>query len=296
MNEFGALKQAEHEALLSGKAGPMLRDPANSRLFYGFDSLTRLPPSDTVPVDQLSATITYDALLQLCAAVGVRRTFYPEARVFPRPSETEALLEALDRVFAFQVTFPNPFPGEIGLATSRGVATYRSIQALYQAWRVAGLLAGIRNPRVLEIGPGLGRTAFYAFRLGIRDYTLIDIPLSAAAQGYFLGRVLGEDAVRLYGEPNGPPVTVAPPNFFLDGHEQYDLVLNVDSLTEMPREAAEGYWTKIQTCTPTFLSINHEYNRLTFRTLYTASGHAPKAGRVPYWLRRGYVEELVNLR
>lgn len=292
--EYAALKQYEHERLIARDAGAVLRDPARSNLFYGFDALVKLPGGKPKTAEQ-EAWMTYDALLQLASALGESRLHNPEA---PHPAQLpdiEGLLEGLDRAVGFRIDFPNPFPNEVGLATSRGIATYRCAQSIYQAWRIAELVQHRENARVLEIGPGLGRTAYYAFRLGLRDYTLIDIPLSSAAQGYFLGRVLGENAVSLFGESSVAPITVAPPSYFLDGAESYDLVVNVDSLTEMSRSVADSYWRRIQRGVPVFLSINHERNSFTFRDLYVASGHAASVKRAPYWLRRGYVEELAVL-
>ncbi len=60
--------------------------------------------------------------------------------------------------------------------------------------------------RVLEIGAGLGRTAYYAWRAGIRHYTIVDVPLTAVAQADFLGRTLGPEALTLAGEDAGGPV------------------------------------------------------------------------------------------
>lgn len=148
--------------------------------------------------------------------------------------------------------------------------------------------------RVAEIGPGLGRTAYYANRMGLADYTLIDIPLSGAAQAHYLGSVLGPDAVTLWDETGSAPVRIAPPSAFLDSNNQFDLVVNIDSLTEMSRAIADAYWSRIQSAAPVFLSVNHEYNAFRFADLYRASGHAHLVQRTPYWLRQGYAEELVR--
>jgi hypothetical protein len=66
--------------------------------------------------------------------------------------------------------------------------------------------------------------------------------------------------------------------------------LNADSLTEIGRSAANEYWSQIQQRCSVFLSINHEANEFTISDLI---GERP-ALRYPYWMRRGYVEEVVN--
>ena len=52
------------------------------------------------------------------------------------------------------------------MMTARGLATYRAIQALYQCYRVAQELFGDPNKSILEIGPGMGRTAYYCWTAG----------------------------------------------------------------------------------------------------------------------------------
>src|SRR5262249_5720898 len=131
---------------------------------------------------------------------------------------------------------------------------------LYQAWRIKTLVAGIKRPRILEIGAGLGRTAYYAAELGLTDYTIIDLPSTSVAQGYFLGRALGDEQVTLFGELAIPGrIKILPPESFLDAacEATFDLVLNVDSMTEMDRSVAASYWDKIARSARRFLSINH---------------------------------------
>jgi hypothetical protein len=300
LTEFAQAKHAEHEILMSGtadEAARMLRNPRDSMLLHGFDQLNaqdvRLGAAGS-PFYQ--PHVIYDALLRLAEAIGLERLHWPEASVAQHPPvpEVEALLSRLDGALGFRVDFPNPFPGEEGLVTTRGVASNRAIQALYQAWRVAALVGAPATASVCEIGPGLGRTAYYARRLGVGRYALVDIPLSAAAQAYFLGRTLGADSLRLFGEPADAPITLATPNDFLYGASRYDLILNADSLTEMSPATAADYWAKIKDSTPVFLSINHEFNPLRFRDLYGAETPTHRVDRTPYWLRRGYVEELVR--
>ena len=48
----------------------------------------------------------------------------------------------------------------------------------------------------------------------------------------------------------------------------FDLIVNVDSLTEMQREVAQNYWEYAKKATRTILSINHEANPIVIRSLY----------------------------
>ena len=168
----------------------------------------------------------------LAEAIGVERCRNPEYAEPALLPDVEPLLERIDGAIGSPLQFPNLFPGEVGLATPRGVASYRAVQAIFQAWRISELVDGHPGARVLEIGAGLGRTAYYATQFGVSDYTIIDIPISNVAQTAFLGRALGTDAISLFGEDRSG-VRILPPPVFLEGDDRYDLVVNVDSLTEL---------------------------------------------------------------
>ena len=182
----------------------LLRDPSENELFWGFDSLVKKYTDELLQrsSSELFAYIRvyYNSLVQLSIGVGAARCPYPEAnQTSPEPA-VEEILSALDSVFGFRIDFPNPYRREFGLATSRGIASYRAIQALYQTWRVIQLVKLTGGRRLLEIGGGLGRNAYYAQKFGEIEYTIIDIPATQIAQGYFLGRVLGQNVVSLFGE------------------------------------------------------------------------------------------------
>ena len=160
------------------------------------------------------------------------------------------------------------------------------------------MLSGISNPKVLEIGGGLGRTAFYAHKLGITDYTIVDIPMTALAQGYFLGNALGENSIMIDGEKLSPQesasrVKLLSPHAFFSSSEHYDLIINVDSLTEIGQETASAYWDAIEKRADLLLSINHETNPFSISQFIKGSKNILKSSRNPYWMRRGYLEEVV---
>jgi hypothetical protein len=275
----------------------ILRNPASSDIFFGFDSTGKSLRAAGLRIeDRRAPGLALDALVAFAEALGARKVELPENYYFWRVNRIRAdeVLDQIDQAVGFKVPVPNPYPSEWGLISGRGIVSFRVPQALYQAWRIAQLLKGIERPRVLEIGGGLGRTAFYARQFGIRDYTIIDIPVSSLAQGYFLGRTLGEETVSLFGEAAGDDqVKIMPPGFFLDGTDRYDLVVNVDSLTEIGRVAADQYWSAIQARANKFLSINHEANEFTVAQLICEAKYV-QASRTPYWMRRGFVEEVVQ--
>lgn len=251
-------------------AAAILRDPMSNFLHYGFENTFRGFPGG---IDK-----DISALRTLGEALGTERLINPshdtvamKFRNFRRSLESaEAILARIDARLG-RIDFPNPFPVESGIDTKRGIASNRAIQAIYQA----SLLKG----RVLEIGGGLGRTAYYAHRFGITDYTIVDLPFTGISQGYFLGATLGEHPIKL----------ISPDEFFASS-ETYDIAFNADSLTELSRSAAEKYSSAIKSRAKIFISINHESNGFGVSDLFSQ-----RISRNPYWFRSGYVEEYFQL-
>jgi hypothetical protein len=297
-----------HQTLLSGDvkaASALLRRPGDSDLFYGFDALCIGMVKDfqaSKAIEYGHAKLCQDHLVRVAEAVGALRIENPE---WPDPKpmygtkSSDDILTAIEDRIGCEIRFPNPYPEEFGLKTKRGIAGYRAIHAIYQAWRIREILRRTPNPRVLELGAGLGRTAYYARQMGINDYTIIDLPFTGVSQGYFLMRTLGEDQVVLQGECRSNAsgrVKILNPTAFLESSASYDLIVNIDSLTEMSRRMAEQYWSRIETSTPLFLSINHEADEFMVRDLIDGSACVTCRHRHPYWIRKGYVEELVSFR
>ncbi len=296
--ELFDMRREIHDALIAADAdgiAAMLQAPGRTNLQYGFEDLNRTFLAERLGTLDTAhfAALEFLGLLQLGRATGLYRvTHHDQAE--PPPPALDEILARLDEFFGFRIEIPNPFPDEAGLATDRGVLSYRVPPALYQAWRISQLVGGRSSPRVLEIGGGLGRTAYYARQFGIRDYTIVDIPMTLVAQANFLGRTLGEDALHLYGEDRYAPeaVKLLPPSAFLESTSRYDLVLNVDSMTEMARDTAQAYCHAIHARADTFLSINHEGLGFTVAELMPGGMFQ----RSLYWMRPGYVEELGGAR
>ena len=188
---------------------------------------------------------------RLAEAIGVRRWLPPgveQALNYQHIGQEESpdinqLLDTIANSIGFQVRFPSPFVNEQafgGLKTTRGLVTIRAIHALYSCHRVMQELQGNRSARVLEIGPGLGRTIHFLHQAGFRNLTTIDLPMGLVAQACFLGGVLGPDAVWLSGDP--PHLRHGRIQLLsrrTDAQRPFDLALNVDSLTEMGAESEE---------------------------------------------------------
>jgi hypothetical protein len=232
-----------------------------------------------------------DGLLRLAEAVGAVPLWYPEHH-FDRQGGINIgqTLDAIESKIGMVVDFPNPFPNEFGIRTSRGVASYRTFQSIYQAWRLF-CLSKIYGERIVEIGPGLGRTAYYARKFGLSNYTTIDLPLGNIAQASFLSRALGEDEIALPGEQARiGQVRIETPSWYLATDERFDIAFNADSITEIAFDNANAYANKIVATSRAFVSINHEIN--AFKTADLAALKTVAVQRFPYWMRKGYAEEL----
>lgn len=303
-NFFISHHEAIHKTLMEGdekRIAEIYRYPGKNDLFHGFDMLRKSCPKEfqRADVSKVYAKLCLDGLVRFAESAGAIHLDNPET--WPagagEPYDAEAILTKLSQA-CWPFSVPNPFPGEFGLSTSRGVVSYRVPQSLYQAWRIKQLVKWIENPRILEIGAGLGRTAYYAHELGMKDYTIVDIPLTATAQAYFLGRTLGEDQICLDGESSVElyiKIKIFTPQTFLDGEKRYDLIVNVDGLTEMDISTAKSYWQKIKSSTNLFLSINHEANSFRVHALIAGDLHRFDVSRGLYWMRRGYTEDVIKI-
>ena len=228
-----------HEVLISGsveKATHELRNAHLGNLLYGYETMH----SDLVAeftknptLRQGQASWVHDQLLRLVETVGAVPIHLPEVNFSDfktRDLHPDALLNALERTLSTQLEFPHVFLAEEGLDTKRGVVSQRAVHAIYQAWRIWQVLAIVNGSSAIEIGAGLGRNAFYAIQMGVKRYSIVDLPLTNAAQAYFLGMTLGPDRIELQGEPESRNASVRIKNseWFWRSEEPIDVAINVD--------------------------------------------------------------------
>lgn len=293
------MRQNIHEALLNTditKLRSIFSDPFPTNFFYGFEvcgeSLTKNRQNFSSDRRSYLAAFYFATLLRLAEYRGAIRIDNPEHyhSEIPKRLSVDGVVAAIADNLPFQLAFPNPFPNMPGVKTPRGVFTSRTLQGLYQA----SVLSSYNPTSVLEIGAGLGWGAYYAVQFGIEDYTIIDIPLSSAASALFLGTTLGEGALSLYDEEQTGKVKILPPDAFPIS-EKKDVVINVDSMTEMGIDIALDYWNKIKKITKVFISMNHEKNEFTLREIVKNDPDVKSYSRHPNWLRKGYVDEIIEL-
>jgi len=313
-------KKDIHEALINQDfhaVKNLLRNPSQNQLFLGFDWNHKTFNRDaknkdeaafgwlhnhSLSYEELLARLIYDGLMLFAADCGVVRTEYPEKGIdFIRKEkcvDVNSIISGIKNAIGIDFDFPNPFKDEFGIIINGGVISYRAIQSLFQAYRLNQFIMyyGL-GKKVLEIGGGLGRTAYYASKMYGMDYTIVDIPITNVAQGYYLGLTLGNDLVAFNKEKNyHDKIKILSASSLDEITEQYDVIINCDSITEFDWSTQNKYWEFIANHSMWFFSINHEGNSHTVRDLYADDFSVDKYWRQQYTLRRGYVEEIIKFK
>lgn len=252
--------------------------------------------------------LTYlDKLVCLAESLGVLDVENPEQSVQWGANlyhDIDDLVEQIEVAIGIPIAPPVGVIPVDGLSTARGPLHYRYFNALYAALRVRALVH--EDSGVCEYGGGLGLVAHYARQLGMRDYTLYDLPLSNLFAGHYLIGTLGAEAVRLHGEdPRPGTVSVLPYWSCLDAPAgAFELALNQDSFPEIDPTLVGEYIRQIErTTSKYFLSINQEARAAmgsrrqnSVPALIRDHAEFHRMYRMQYWIREGYVEELYELR
>lgn len=298
-----------HETLLTGNTADiseMLSNPMSNNLTYGFEDVNKIAASCVKNSPSRVMAALVHRLGEIWGAVDIVNTEVfglhdrLNFRTFYSVIDVEAIIKKLESLFSCKIHFPNPYCGEAGIqiggASGVEIVSFRALQALHQAFTIWKKIENRGAKRVLEIGAGLGRTAYYCKTLFDIDYTIIDLPITQVASAHFLMQSIGENAVSLYGEPQlKERIKILPPHAFLDGDlGKFDLIVNFDSLTEMDYSTMKAYWNKIKTSANAFLSVNHECNQHTVRELICADDDVKTYSRHFYDMRNGYAEEYVT--
>jgi hypothetical protein len=288
-----------HTALLSNddaSARELLSRPDLTNLYVGTDIICKDFTAAFAHHPDFAlqrARWTHEHLVHAAESMGAIPLPYPEATERPPTIySTDEVLDRIDKMLGTALQYPNPFPLEFGLKSSRGVISWKVPMAIYQAHRLKALGRLVGGAKILEIGAGVGRTALHARQLGFTDYATIDLPLGIIAQACFLGAVLGPDAIWMAGDDTDPrpgQIRLLPSNYLDDRPEDFDIILNVDSLTEMSRAQADAYFAYFLKHGKMFYSINHEIN--PFRVSEMHEGFLGTVLRHPCAIRAGYAEE-----
>ncbi len=291
-----ALMRRDHEAVTQ-----ILREPDTNHLFFGYEYFFRDSPIQADYAARDSAERAKDVLVRLAEALALLPVENPEGAPLWGANvqlDADAVAERVERRLGIPVAIHPVQGGFTGLAIGDRLVNDRMLHGVYYAHRVRQLVRGCAAPAILEVGAGLGYAAYYAHQLGLPDYTIVDLPMTNVAQAYFLGRMLGPDRVLLEGEPErgdtSQQVKIRTPSLLAEPRS-FDLVLNADSLPELGAKLAFEYVERIFEMSDLLLSVNHEANEYGVVELFVARDDVD-IERFPFWLRNGYVEEVVRAR
>lgn len=210
------------------------------------------------------------------------------------PSEVEKAL-------GIDITPPDIDGGLLKVKVGNGWYSERDIYSIYTAHRLYKIMS--TEGEIAEIGPGLGKVALYASRMGFKRYDLYDLPITNIAQGWYLLKA-GLSA-QLYGEDKEEGIRVLP-YWMFDGKTKYETVLNQDSFPELGEPLVIDYLKKIKKCAQNFLSINGEtggaYNLAPEKRLVVVPDLVDRVtgfervSREPFRIGKGYIEELYAVK
>ena len=270
-------------------------DPSTYNLFYGFDGNCKTIKDNQRFTDKFEyTTLLADKILSFAEYLGILRYNNSEKfRVDLIKIKVDSLIDKIEEKIEIKLKFENPFPGETGILTKKGILTSRELQAIYQAYKLKVFFKKKKNIKILEIGGGLGRTAFYSYKFGLRDFTLVDLRIPLLCQFNYLSRALSEKSLN-FNKNNKNKINLVSPDILFKQNKKFDLVFNSDSFTEIDSLNQKKYVEYIKKNSKYFYSINHESNKNTVRDLLSFK-NVKNLSRNPYWLRKGYLEEVFKI-
>lgn len=284
------------------KIEDILNNPSKYNLFYGFDNNCEFNERNRRYIDYFeNDELVIDKILNFAEFLGILRHNNPEQYriIFEKPN-LDVLISEIERKINLELEFKNVFPGEKGIQTQKGIISSREIQAIYQAYRINEISKKNNFKSILEIGGGLGRTAYYCYKFGIKDLTIVDLLIPRVCQLNYLSRVLNEETIlneKQIKEIDGleDKIKIISPNYLFNNEEKYDLVFNSDSFTEIDTLSQVKYVNFISENTKYFYSINHECNKNKVSDLFSKK-KINEFNKNLYWLRKGYLEEHFKFR
>ena len=159
--------------------------------------------------------------------------------------------------------------------------------------------------RILEIGAGCGILCYLLHQVPtvrVLRYDIIDLPIIAVFQAYLLACGGLEHLLWLSGEKRKGEQTISIHGLNVPSLIYSDLIINQDSLPEIPVEVAHSYLTMAfggLSNGGAFYSVNHESSsggQTPMRELMREYPDMRPRYRSPYWGRDGYLEEVWERR
>ncbi len=224
-----------------------------------------------------------------------------------------SILGKLEKFLDIKMDFPR-VGGAYGLLFDETLITNESSRHIYGAYRIVKFLnehsSLMEYPlNIVEIGGGFVGTAYWLHKFlkdKIASYTIVDLPTSNISQSYFLTHALPNIKIALFGESSDDAKISIIPHFSTEQlkNKKIHLVINQDSMPEMPSDEVERYIKWISTNPGCFFySMNHEAfsivngkPQIYVPEIIQNFSNFQRLERNMMWVRRGYVEEIYQVR
>lgn len=243
------------------------------------------------------ARMAADKILLLGEALGVISLRNPEQTSIVKPiRDFKQIVSKIEESLGLRIIPPDIDGGLLKIQIGDAKFNERDCNAIYTAHLLKTFL------KVCEIGGGSGRVAYWAIRMGVPSYTIVDLPQINVIQGFYLMSSLGGNSVQLFGENKVAPIKIVPNTAYSQTIDvsEYDVIFNQDSLPEMSKEVATEYLEWISASKKKLISINHENEprgingnrQCRVSSLFLGIKGYELLSRQQYWLRRGYALEI----
>jgi hypothetical protein len=246
--------------------------------------------------EQLVALAYFDNLESFTEYLGIIRFENPESGPWGSNLEIEVdtLVDAVENELGLCISPPVGIINTDGIRPKRGPAHYRHINALYCAHRAYKLSKG--RGAFCEYGAGPGLVVLYSHRMGTKDYTVFDPPITCLLAGHFLIEALGPEKVSLYAETAHQDSIKILPYWACENapNDYFTVAINQDSIPEISDNLVRTYLDEIsKTTNGHFLSINHEcFAPKTLKNFVSERKDFCNVYRMKSWVREGYLEEV----
>jgi len=253
----------------------------------------------------------FDKFVCLAEALGVMPVENPEHGRWGENiyTDCDVLVNLIETELGIDIVPPQMATPMKGIRTGKGIFHYRNINSLYCAWKIRDILGSERDTTICEIGGGFGGVALYCNRFGIKDYTLVDLPLTNVISSFYLLKSLPGSDVVLYGESVGENGAIRIyPYWQIEQipDKSVSLTLNQDSFPEIGRSVVISYLKQISRITKGwFLSVNQEGEgrvkgtengkELNVSALLRGNENFVRQQRNRCWVREGYTDEIYDI-
>lgn len=258
-----------------------------------------------------------DSIISLSSYLGCTRYESPQQGDYAQYSKVdiENIIVSIENQIKSNISFPN-IGSPYGITIKETLLTQEDLEHLYAALRIKeylthlGLLKESNKFNFLEIGGGYGglcRWLNIILEKNINTYTIVDLPLISQIQAFFLSSFFEKDNVVLANEKNNlnsKIILKTDLEYLNDTENNYNIVLNQNSMPEMTDEIVEEYLNKISNDNlKYFISFNHEaisthfnQKQVSVREICEKNLKLNLILRNPSFMRNGYLEEIYNLK